>query len=167
MRTVWSPGKNGTFRLLGGLFHSHVFAPVITRASLARMGELLRDGKQDNVLLEWMLALELKRLGKISSIIPVFEVRALFEGEKRDIIKKLDGVSVETNAACIRFLRDLGIPHGDFNQTRINACKASEVYTNVCRFQATHGRHNGAACHPHQRVLHGLEGAFPVRGRVS
>lgn len=54
-----------------GLFASKIFVPVLSKAGLAKFAGLTVEG-HDNVLLEHVLALELKQRGRVKAIYPVF-----------------------------------------------------------------------------------------------
>ena len=55
-----------------GLFRSAVFVPILSKGALANFAKLEADSSCDNVLLEYVLALEQHARGKIKAIFPVF-----------------------------------------------------------------------------------------------
>jgi len=79
---------------------------VITLGNIELMKEKLKKNEVDNVLLEWMLAIELCDAGMIKGIIPVFEEKWMYFGsEKEKIIGELKGkMNSETNKKCVEFI---------------------------------------------------------------
>jgi len=66
---------------------------VITLGNIELMKEKLKKNEVDNVLLEWMLAIELCDAGMIKGIIPVFEEKWMYFGSEKEkmIVGSLKG----------------------------------------------------------------------------
>jgi len=98
------------------------------------MKEKLTKGVVDNVLLEWMLAIELHEKKVIQAIIPVFETKEMYFGSEKDkIMNDLKGkTSVETNRKCAEFMELLKLTKNDKTMART----VGDVYETLCKFQA-------------------------------
>jgi len=79
-----------------------------------------------------MLAFELKKLGYISSVIPVFESKEMCDEGKRLILQSLSKTSPATSEACIDFLRQLRIPTDQIDAQAIRDQKISDLYAKFC-----------------------------------
>jgi len=108
---------------------------VITLGNIELMKEKLKKNEVDNVLLEWMLAIELCDAGMIKGIIPVFEEKWMYFGsEKEKIIGELKGkMNSETNKKCVEFMGLLNIQTKNDN---IKTRTVDETYEKLCKFQA-------------------------------
>jgi len=116
---------------------------VITDGNMKSMREKLNanggGGERDNVLLEWMLALELYDLKIVQAIVPLFESKAMYSHpEKASILKSLNGISGETNKACVQFLEKMHVVTDSNNGRKEKILKrnVSDVYESLCKFQA-------------------------------
>jgi serine/threonine protein kinase len=76
--TVWwdkiclKSGESGDVGFCVGLMRSKVFMPIISQKAIGRFSDLTRDSPCDNLLLEFILALEFKERGCIDKIFPIF-----------------------------------------------------------------------------------------------
>jgi len=66
------PGQPWEEGFANALLAAEIFVPVLSKDGLARFGTLTRDSPADNVLLEFLLALEQKERGAMKAIFPVF-----------------------------------------------------------------------------------------------
>ena len=70
-RKCIQPGTDWEESFIDGLLNSSCFVCLLSRNALAPMAEMTETSRADNVLLEWMLALELLERGFLSNIFPV------------------------------------------------------------------------------------------------
>lgn len=65
------PGTDWEESFIDGLLNSSCFVCLLSRNALTPVAEMTETSRADNVLLEWMLALELLERGYLSNIFPV------------------------------------------------------------------------------------------------
>eukprot|EP01043_Picozoa_sp_COSAG02_P047584 COSAG02_NODE_4578_length_5200_cov_2.867673_1_plen_99_part_10 len=64
-------GQRFDLNFVKGLSNSVVFTPLLSRSCLSSMVELGQNDREDFVLMEWMIAIELKKQDRIKSILPI------------------------------------------------------------------------------------------------
>jgi hypothetical protein len=115
--------KNALFGCRKGGAHCH------------RIDTLTPDSPCDNVLLEWRMALELKEMGLLSKICPVFigdEIEGVYDKYLSHKHPDLPGVAVSSIESKLRHhfqIQHLGLPYK-------TAVTVKELYASITKFQA-------------------------------
>jgi hypothetical protein len=103
-----------------GLLHSEVFVPIVSEGTLESMIKKVQEGKEDNVLIEWMMALICKQFVKtcrLQKIFPVLVGKTEKGGDTKcgnlfvgDVLQRLPvTVSKESMEIVTRLLAKKGI----------------------------------------------------------
>lgn len=94
-----------------GLFTSNVFVPVISAAALAPFSGLVAASCCDNVLLEYLLALEQNKRGHLRAIFPIFVGREAPDGEFSDFFKDGEGGLPVCGPVVVRSIEEKAREH--------------------------------------------------------
>ena len=65
-------GRSWEESFVEALCSCKVVVPIVSSRTFARVGQLKKESKVDNVMLEWDLALELAQLGRVRAVHPIF-----------------------------------------------------------------------------------------------
>eukprot|EP00300_Choanocystis_sp_HF-7_P041744 c8529_g1_i2.p1 GENE.c8529_g1_i2~~c8529_g1_i2.p1 ORF type:complete len:631 (-),score=100.70 c8529_g1_i2:28-1920(-) len=123
-------GRQWDISFAQALSHSAVYIPLISPAVLSTMTTKTKAAEIDNVLLEWLMALELHKQGLVKSIVPVVSAWELLG--KSELLP--DVSAVPTNERCLHFLNELGYPSTD--PAGLQAMTPAGAFSLLCRFQA-------------------------------
>eukprot|EP01048_Picozoa_sp_COSAG05_P000363 COSAG05_NODE_9_length_39734_cov_180.598067_27_plen_1828_part_00 len=66
-----STGSQFMEDIMKAMLRSRVVCPIVSASATQRMETWRPDGERDCVLVEWLLAIELKRLGKVLTVLPI------------------------------------------------------------------------------------------------
>eukprot|EP00301_Raphidiophrys_heterophryoidea_P008143 c13063_g1_i3.p1 GENE.c13063_g1_i3~~c13063_g1_i3.p1 ORF type:complete len:1028 (-),score=286.97 c13063_g1_i3:82-3165(-) len=114
------------------LANSSVFMPLISLESVESIRQKSMN-QDDNVMLEWSLALELMRKQRVKAIIPFFLSNSIAFTE---ISNLPDHVNSNVNMACIKMLTEVcGVHLSDHDNNRIANQTVRSVGEEMCRLQ--------------------------------
>jgi serine/threonine protein kinase len=145
--TVWwdrvclKPGEAWDVGFCIGLLKSKVFLPIISQDAISSFKNLTGDSSCDNLLLEYVLALELKERGCIDKIFPLFIGRKdsateqydkyTFNGDNPCHPQNLPDVSVSSvETRLIERIDDLGL-----GLPFIETMAVTDIVTSVLKYQ--------------------------------
>jgi len=111
------------------LSQTSVFVPLISPESVRSIMERNREF-DDNFVLEWALAIELKRVGRVKAIVPLFMASSIL---KLDVLP--DHVNTKVNAKCIDMLVRFHIDLSATDKTRIEQQTVRQIGIAMSMFQ--------------------------------
>jgi hypothetical protein len=100
-----------------------------------------KDDAVDNVLVEFILALELCYLKIITLIVPVYDDTWIYyyDTVQADILNNTNKPDASTNSKMIEYMKKLTLTVSAADESWIMAMKVSDVYLRYCKFQTLVG----------------------------
>eukprot|EP00299_Pterocystis_sp_00344_P000476 c10127_g2_i1.p1 GENE.c10127_g2_i1~~c10127_g2_i1.p1 ORF type:complete len:555 (-),score=140.15 c10127_g2_i1:62-1513(-) len=124
------PGQPWRQGFINGLIHSLVFCPIISVECLKTISENGAKGNEDNVLVEWIVALTCYKAGVIKAILPIIvDPKADVFAFKKSLPNK---VNTQTNKICCDMLNQAGVA---CNHSDVMKLSVRDVFNSMLEFQ--------------------------------